>query len=167
MEVEVKNFYPLPNERDDHQGYVKGSLHVAVQIGDVELNIRGVLACKKGGQWFFHLPSKIGIDHRTGQSVKYPILSFGLDSPLNKVLLDGIYEKGPVAVEAFLLSHPEIDAAFQQEGSQKANTAPPAAQKLMSRGDVASATQKTYNKPKIFCDPPIRKIASQMNRNNS
>lgn len=158
LEVKIMNFYPLEGERDDKREYVKGSLHVSVQIGDIELNIRGVLACKKGGKWFFQMPARTGIDHKTGRSVKYPILSFGIDNDFNKELLDAIYEKGPVVVEAFLISHPLMDATFDHPAAKPtANTTSPGAQQSMRDGEIAHTKQKARDRPRIFRDPPARK----------
>jgi hypothetical protein len=161
LEVKVMNFYPLQGERDDRNEYVKGSLHVLVKIGEIELNIRGALVCKRGKNWFFQMPSRVGFDHITGKSVKYPILSFGLDNPLNKALLDAIYEKGPVAVEAFLISHPVIDAFEQPAATPNANAAPQTAQKAAGSNEAAPDKQRARDKPKIFRDPPTRKIKSR------
>ena len=42
MEIEMRSFYPF--ERNDQKQLLKGSLHIVIKLGDVELNIRAVLA---------------------------------------------------------------------------------------------------------------------------
>jgi hypothetical protein len=154
MEVEIKNFFPA--ERQDKKGLLKGSLHLAIRLADVELNIRGILASRQNGKYFFRMPFRLGTCHKTGNSVTFPIFIFSNDE-LNKSLLDGIYKKAPAFIEEFLKMNTQgIEAQKtaehikprQDEGNRK--EAPPIAKKPMSAETAPSKKVVWRDMPKKF-----------------
>lgn len=94
MNIEVKNFYLV--EKNDQ--LLRGSLHVVLKLGEYELDIRGVFACRRENRWIFRLPfgrSKT----EAGEFVSFPSISFS-DKQLNKALINAIYEQAPSFIEA-------------------------------------------------------------------
>jgi hypothetical protein len=138
IEIEVKNVYPA--QRDDQKQLLKGGLHAIIRLGDIELNVRGILFSKTKEKYFFRLPFKSGINHETKLSVQYPILSFS-DEELDKAMLDSIYEKAPSMIESFLAANPQTVEPMKQP-------------------------EKTTPKPKVFVNPPPlpKKPAMQRSR---
>lgn len=159
--VEIKNVYPF--ERDDQKQFIKGGLHVVVKVGDVELNIRGIFANKRNGRWFFSMPYRNGICHKTGNTVPYPILLFS-DPQMNKDLLEAIYAKAPVFIEDWLVANPQ---PLENESAVKAPE--PSIAKEESKEELLMQKKTIAKGPapiaKIaatkWTDPPKRKAARE------
>ncbi len=157
MKIEVKNFYPLQGERDDGRGYLKGGLHIVVQIGNIDLNVRGILVCKNAGKWFFRMPFRNGVNNKTKCSTSYPVLAFG-DNMLNKILLDAIHAQAPSFIESFLAANPQLESTASS-GQPKA---PPGAQNQSTNVKTATISPKAKTAApaksgtKVFRDLPSR-----------
>ncbi len=136
IEIEVKNVYPA--ERNDQKQFVKGGLHVTVKLGEVEINLRGILFSKEKERYFFRMPFKSGVSHETKLSVQYPIFSFS-NLELDKAVIDSIYEKAPSVIENFLSANPQTAEPMKQP-------------------------EKPTQKPKVFVTPPTLAKKSAIQR---
>jgi hypothetical protein len=138
--VEVKNFYPFEVRED----ILRGSLHVTIQLGGIELNIRGIFVLRgKDNRFYFRMPFKNGTN-QAGISVPYPILSFS-DNELNKILIKKIQEKAPAFISEFMATQ---------------NKAPEEPKPVEPRKEIP-VPQKIAPKPAssaaVWVDPPKRK----------
>lgn len=89
MDIEIIEFYL--EQQDLSKQTLKGTLHIYLPKYDIDL--RGVIVSRRKNFWFFGLPSKIGLDHETGQKIKYPIFTF-TNSKKTEELLSNIRENG-------------------------------------------------------------------------
>lgn len=75
MKFELVDFYPIT---DKNRGKAKknllGTIHIYVI--DFQIDIRGIRVVKNGKCIHFLMPHSFGIDHETGETVKYPIVRF-------------------------------------------------------------------------------------------
>jgi len=165
LDVEIKNVYPV--ERNDERQFVKGGLHVVVTFAEnVELNIRGILFSKDKQRWFFRMPFKQGICHKTGNSKNYPIVIFS-DVKLNEFLVDSIYQKAPAVIENFLASNSQQveetnPETIETEKSFKAGN-------TQSKNEKLSSAVPIHKKPidiagKQWVDPPKRPIVKNTSK---
>ena len=68
MEIEVQEFYPLKEGKEQKNGKI-GTLHV--YLPSLDLDIRGIAVFKKKRHYFIQPPSYYGPD-----KVRYPAVSF-------------------------------------------------------------------------------------------
>lgn len=93
MNIEMKKFYEI--EKSDQ--LLRGSLHIGIKLGEFELDVRGIFACRRENRWVFRLPFGRA-KSETGEHVSFPSISFA-DKSLNKELIHTIYEQAPSFIE--------------------------------------------------------------------
>jgi len=123
FEVVVKNLYPF--ERSDKNQTMKAGLHVAIKLGGIEINLRGITVLVQKGRYWFRLPSRQGSCHKTGAKTEFQIFSFS-DPAFNKELLEALHEKTPECIEAFLQAHPQEPGIPHSEPVANADVLKPA-----------------------------------------
>ncbi len=94
MRIEIIDFYPI--ECDEEKQFLPGTLKV--NLLDIGLHILGVFISKKKHFWHVSMPGRIGIHHETGESVRYPFVSFE-DREKQKELIHAIREQGSSFIE--------------------------------------------------------------------
>jgi hypothetical protein len=73
MNIEIVDFFPFPKQIIKNK--TCGTMHV--YLIDLEIDIRGMyIEFSKNGSLYMRMPGGFGIDHETGQKVRYPIFSF-------------------------------------------------------------------------------------------
>ncbi len=94
MRIEIIDFYPI--ECDEEKQFLSGLLKV--NLLDIGLHILGVFISKKKQFWHVSMPGRSGVHHETGESVRYPFISFE-DRETQKELVHAIREQGSSFIE--------------------------------------------------------------------
>ena len=156
MNVEILEFYPI--ERNEERDLLTGTLRV--KLPDIGIHILGIYVSKRKDYWNFSLPYRSGIDHKTGEKIKYPIIVFE-DREQHRSLIEAIRKKGLVFIER-RLSDKENPLIFPQEQQSSLNRHPP----TKTQDSAAEGKEKRdyhISKPSIplsgWVDPPPRKTA--------
>jgi|GEM_PF-2370844 len=105
MNVQLVEFYPI--EHNENKGILTGTLRI--KLPDIGIQILGVYACRRRNSWFFSLPGRHGVDHKTGESIRYNCIVFD-DRDKQRELISAIREQGPSFIEKRLA---EIDNAIE------------------------------------------------------
>ena len=99
MNIEIVDFFAFTKQ--PHQNRTCGNMHV--YLIDLEIDIRGVYVdFSKTGSLYMRMPGGFGIDHETGQTVRYPIFSF-TSQQKGKALMQAIKTKAKEYVQKHLL----------------------------------------------------------------
>jgi hypothetical protein len=99
MNIEIVDFFPFIKQ--PHQNRTCGTMHV--YLIDLEIDIRGVYVdFSKTGSLYMRMPGGFGIDHETGQKVRYPIFSF-TSQQKGKALMQAIKTKAKEYVQKNLV----------------------------------------------------------------
>lgn len=94
MNVELVEFYRI--EHNENKGILTGTLRI--KLPDIGIQILGVYACRRRNSWFFSLPGRHGVDHKTGESIRYNCIVFD-DRDKQRQLISAIREQGPPFIE--------------------------------------------------------------------
>lgn len=94
MEVEITEFYPI--ERNEEKGVLTGTLRI--KLTDLGIHILGIYVTKRNDSWYFRLPGSKGVDHKTGNEIRYPIFTFD-DRNKQSALMKAIREQGRAFIE--------------------------------------------------------------------
>jgi hypothetical protein len=94
MNVEIVEFYPL--SRNETKGELTGTLRV--RLPELGLHILGVYVSKRGDAWYFTLPGREAVSHKTGERIRYPFIVFE-DREKQKELVAAIREQGRAFIE--------------------------------------------------------------------
>lgn len=108
MNVEIIEFYPIECREDKE--LLTGTLRI--RLPDIGIQILGIFVSKNKDSWFFALPGRKGVDHKTGKAVRYPFVSFD-SRETQKELIEAIREKAPEFIEMRLLN---TDGLFIGDG---------------------------------------------------
>ena len=100
MNIEIIEFYL--KEQNESKGFLNGTMRI--KLPEIAIHILGINVVKKKDNWFFELPSRIGFDHVTGNSIKYPCFSFS-NKEKQRSLVESIKIKGKEFVEAWTAKH--------------------------------------------------------------
>ena len=94
MEIEVVEFYLI--DHDKATDTIRGTLHIYVP--EIDLDIRGCQVTKKKHRWFIGLPNRRAIDEDTGETVRFPLVSFA-DATKTTALVAELRTKGRAYIE--------------------------------------------------------------------
>ena len=97
MNIEILEFYPL--EYREKNSALTGTLRI--KLPDIGIHILGVFVSKRKDSWYFMLPSRNALCHKTGEQVRYPLIVFE-DRDRQKELMSAIREKGRIFLEKIL-----------------------------------------------------------------
>lgn len=160
MDIEIKEFYP--SEYHQERGILLGTLRI--RIADLGLEILGCRVSKKKDTWFFSLPNRRGVCHKTGKPVHYPIFSF-VNRNMNEDLLYAIQDQGKSFVEHWIEDSGQ--SFLSQQAQRQAVESKPAPTKSQAEhdkpkiqalaADPKSTAPAAPTKPKIFITPPPMK----------
>lgn len=151
MKIEIIEFYP--NEYCEEKRILTGTLRV--KIPAIGIHILGIFVNKNKDYWFFTLPGQKGIDHQTGEKVRYPYITFENDDQ-QKELIEAIRKKAPLFIEERLV---DIDKSLILSQNWKTNSS----QVRTPKTKVSSMEVKQIGKPiasianKVWHDLPPRK----------
>jgi hypothetical protein len=99
MNIEIVDFFPFPKQIIKNK--TCGTMHV--YLIDLEIDIRGMyIEFSKNGSLYIRMPGGFGIDHETGQKVRYPIFSF-TSQQKGKALMQAIKTKAKEYIQKHLL----------------------------------------------------------------
>ena len=152
MDIEVVAFYP--HAHDETRQTLSGTLHVYLVEHDIDL--RGIFVSRRKDSWFFSLPNRQAIDAETGETIRYPCITFK-SRERQKELIDAIREKGRAYIEVWL-GNTENPRISPQESQQSTKAGTPT-----KRVSVATSTKETavvanpkqaQPKSKEYRDPP-------------
>ncbi len=94
MNVEIIEFYPL--EGNESTGFISGTLKI--RLSEQGIVIMGIFVSRSKGRYFFSMPGRMGIHHKTGEKIRYPAFVFE-DREKQKELMEAIREKAPAFIE--------------------------------------------------------------------
>jgi hypothetical protein len=92
--IEIIDFFP--QEKDDTKQILTGSMRV--RIVNLGIHILGITVQKNKNGWYFFLPGRTAISHKTGNNIRYPFITFD-DRELHHELMNQIREKGQAYIE--------------------------------------------------------------------
>jgi hypothetical protein len=162
MNLEVIDFFPL--EYDEKRNFLSGTLRV--RLLDIGIDMLGVYAARKKDFWMFSLPNRKGVNHKTGLSVIYPLISF-IDKEKQSALIASIRQKGPVFIEN-RLADTENPIVFPNKIKIEQTQAIPS--EVRNNAPLTKETASVLNpeskvsivsKIKVFVDPPPRKFPAK------
>lgn len=104
MIVNFVKFYE--DERDDKREFLRGTLHVHLDLQGVGINIKGIVLFKKKNYWQFRLPSRKSYDQDKGSEIYYSIIMFDSKEMTNE-LINILRVDGKKFIKAYLSSTPE------------------------------------------------------------
>ena len=110
-----RNYRVLSNRISRRQGVINRTLRV--KLPDIGIHILGIWVNKRKDNWHFSLPSRQGIHHKTGESVRYPIVLFE-DREKQQALIIAIREKGSAFIER-RLADTENPLVFPKENRKE------------------------------------------------
>jgi hypothetical protein len=152
MIVEIVEFYPL--SRNEAKGELTGTLRV--RLPELGIHILGVFLSKRADAWYFTLPGREAVSHKTGERIRYPFIVFE-DREKQKALMVSIREHGRSFIERRLtdtenpLIFPELRKKQPDQISKPEIKAPPPA----GNKPPAKPTFREY------CDLPPRAAAKR------
>lgn len=94
MEIEIVEFYPL--EGNESTGFISGTLKI--RLSEQGIIIMGVFVSRSKGRYFFSMPGRMGVHHKTGEKIRYPAIVFE-DHEKQKELMEAIRNKAPAFIE--------------------------------------------------------------------
>lgn len=94
MNLEIVEFYPL--DLCKNKEILTGTLRV--RLIDFGIHILGIFVSRRKDSWHFSMPGQKGINHKTGEVVRFPLIVFE-DRERNRELLETIRKKGRLFIE--------------------------------------------------------------------
>lgn len=154
MNIEVVEFYP--HEINDEKESLSGTLRI--KLVDSAIHILGIFVSKRKNYWHFNLPGRTGVNHLTGEHVRYPYIVFE-DREQHRALIAAIKEQGPTFIERRLADFERtIVFSKKQQQDLKQAESPKAREKATAPKETAFSTSPKPSVKKIWQDPPPRKI---------
>jgi len=153
MNVEIVEFYPI--ERKEEKDFLTGTLRI--RLPDIKLQILGIFVTKNKDSWFFALPGRKGIDHKTGNAVRYPFIAFD-DRQMQKELIEALREKVPAFIGK-RLADTENPLVFPPKRRNPEDKAGIAANEgvVVEKREERQERQNLAIAGKVWQDPPPRK----------
>lgn len=74
MQFELVEFYPITEKSQAKDKNLLGTIHLYVI--DYQFDLRGIRVIKRGKNILFFTPHVFGLDHETGEKIRYPVFSF-------------------------------------------------------------------------------------------
>jgi hypothetical protein len=150
MDIEIAEFYP--REYSPESEILIGTLRI--RIADLGLEILGCHVSKKKDTWFFSLPNRRGVCHKTGKPIHYPIFSF-VNRNMNEDLLDALRDQGKSFIEHWIEDSGQ--SFLSQLKERQAVELRPALTKPKIQAMAADQKSKVpaeKPKAKVFVTPP-------------
>jgi hypothetical protein len=92
MKIEFIEFYPIEMK----EGIVNGTLKI--RLPDLGIILLGIFVSKRKDRWFFNLPTRQGVDAKSGELIRYPLFAFE-DREKQRLLIQAIRTQGSSFVE--------------------------------------------------------------------
>ena len=159
MNIEIIEFFPI--ELNKEKETLTGTLRV--KLTDLGIHILGIFVSKRKDCWYFGLPGKKSIHHKTGELIRFTFLVFD-DKDRQRELMDAIRQQGQDFIEKRLSDKALV---FPQKKELSGQAAPGP-----KRSDNATAPKqraffgnsKPLDKEKVWVDPPQRKVFTKNSR---
>ena len=161
MNIEIVEFYPI--DRNIDRDILTGTLRV--KLVDAGIHILGIYVSKIKNRWYFGLPGKKSIHHKTGELIRFTYLVFE-DKDQQHALIEAIRKHGQAFIEK-RLADTKNPLVFHKKKELSSKATPG-----QKKPDNATAPKQTAfignSKPKmkVFVDPPPRKVFTTNSRHS-
>jgi len=159
MNIEIIEFYPI--DRNIDRDILTGTLRV--KLVDAGIHILGIYVSKRKDKFFFLLPGKKTIHHVTGEPVRFPFLVFE-DKDRQRELMDAVRKHGQAFIEN-RLADTKNPLVFHKK-KELSSKATPGQKKPDNEVEPKQTTLSGNPKPKVFVDPPPRKVFTTNSRHS-
>lgn len=155
MQIEIIEFYPI--KFCEEKRILTGTIRI--RLPEIGIHILGVFVNKNKDHWFFALPGRKGIDHQTGEMVRYPYITFENENQ-QKELIAAIRIQAPIFIEKRLV---DAEKPLVLPQKQKIEDNKMQASKKKDNAMKTKQTEKEVGRivpsiaHKIWQDPPPRK----------
>lgn len=159
MKIEFIEFYPAEMK----EGILNGTLKI--KLPDLGIYLLGIFVSRRNDRWFFSLPTRQGVDAKSGELIRYPLFAFE-DREKQRLLIQAIRTQGPSFVEKriseiegqpILKPHEPTKDLSRENGSEsEKNSLEPKKTQIKAKDKpTASITSKEWQ------DPPRRQQTIQ------
>ena len=159
MNIEIIEFFPI--ELNKEKETLTGTLRV--KLTDLGIHILGIFVSKRKDCWYFGLPGKKSIHHKTGELIRFTFLVFD-DKDRQRELMDAVRKHGQAFIEK-RLADTKNPLVFHKK-NELSSKATPGQKKPDNEVEPKQTTLSGNPKPKVFVDPPPRKVFTTNSRHS-
>jgi len=90
MDIQMVEFYPKFWNKQEN--FILG--HLQINLPSIGISILGILVMHKNNKWIVKMPKNYGNDHKTGEQVGFPVITFD-DPKIQRKILKKIEKEAP------------------------------------------------------------------------